>query len=31
MKNIWKIITIILGVLVVATIVYIAMFAVKPI
>ena len=31
MKNIWKIVTIILGVLVVVTIVYIAMFAVKPI
>lgn len=31
MKNIWKIATIILGVLVVATIVYIAMFSIKPI
>lgn len=31
MKNIWKIVTIILGILVVATIVYIAMFAIKPI
>lgn len=31
MKNIWKIVTIILGILVVATIAYIAMFVIKPI
>lgn len=31
MKNIWKIVTIILGILVVATIAYIAMFAIKTI
>ena len=31
MKNIWKIVTIILGILVVATIADIAMFVIKPI